>query len=77
MERPVRLVAQDAGLSRRKQGFETPTGRHPLFHTLICHDFFPFFVPRLVIGTVFVPGSVVESNSVALEASTFCRAARV
>jgi hypothetical protein len=26
-ERPVRLVAQDAGLSRRKQGFETPTGR--------------------------------------------------
>ena len=26
--RPVRLAAQDAALSRRKQGFESPTGRH-------------------------------------------------
>jgi hypothetical protein len=26
--RPHRLVAQDAGLSRRKQGFDSPWGRH-------------------------------------------------
>ena len=25
--RPLRLVAQDIGLSRRKQGFESPRGR--------------------------------------------------
>ena len=25
--RPLRLVAQDAGLSRRKQGFDSPRGR--------------------------------------------------
>jgi hypothetical protein len=26
--RPVRLEAQDTALSRRRQGFESPTGRH-------------------------------------------------
>jgi hypothetical protein len=33
--RPVRLEAQDTALSRRRQGFESPTGRQTTFNILM------------------------------------------
>ena len=53
VHRPLRLVAQDAGLSRRKQGFDSPRGRQPSKEAMGIYKLLNFndiFSPRVYNG---------------------------